>query len=401
MFTDLRLSLFLAIRFLKRSSKTGTFLTIFIIALVFTNMIFLSAVIGGSIELMNQQTVDYYTSNIVVKPPEEERFIQSTNNLLTTINRVPGVAHSSARYELAASLVHKSHELSLPVIAFRPEDEKQVTRIHEVMKEGQFLTKGDQNEIIIGNYVAGHIDESMDLFESLGGVKTGDLIQIRYVNGVQREYRIKGIFQTKSYQTDYKVFITWDEMERVLGSPVNESAEILVKTHDGVPENRVKLAIMSYGIREDVRTWVDQTGKILAESLESFEIINNITILVSLIIAVVVLFIIIMIKTLHSRREIGILKAIGIDESIIVRSYVLQTLFIAVIGVAAGLCIVECLSLYFGAYPIRFPDGDVSLHIETGILLESGILLILASIVAGYLPASRIAGEKILTAMRG
>ncbi len=58
MLTDVKISFFLATRILKRSSKARTLLTIIIIALVFTNMSFLSSVIGGSIELMNQQTVD-------------------------------------------------------------------------------------------------------------------------------------------------------------------------------------------------------------------------------------------------------------------------------------------------------------------------------------------------------
>lgn len=212
MLTDFKISFFLAVRMLRRSSKTGTLLTIFIIAMVFTNMIFLSSVIGGSIELMNEQTVDFYISNIIIKPKEDIRFIDNTSSLVSKVNRIPGVSHTSARYELGASLNHKSNEIALPVIAFHPDDEKLVTKIHEMMKEGQFLTREDRGQVIIGNYVAGNVDESKDFFESLGGVKTGDSITVSFVNGVSKDYRIKGIFQTKSYQTDYKVFISWNEM---------------------------------------------------------------------------------------------------------------------------------------------------------------------------------------------
>jgi putative ABC transport system permease protein len=221
------------------------------------------------------------------------------------------------------------------------------------------------------------------------------------VNGVSRDYRIKGIFQTKSYQTDYMVFVSWNEIEDVLGYPLDKSVEILVKTEPGTREDRVKKTMMSFGIKEDVKTWKEQAGGLFDESIESFQIINNITLLVSLIIAIVVLFIVIMIKTLHNRREIGVLKAIGIDEDIIIQSYVLQTLIIGIIGIVIGFCIIQTLILYFSVYPIEFPDGNVSLYVESGIMIESAILLLIASVIAGYFPAMRIAKEDILTAMRG
>lgn len=401
MLTELKISLFLALRILQRSSKAGTLLTILIISLVFTNMIFMSAVIGGSIELLNEQTVDFYISNIIIKPKDDNRFIDNTSALVSKVNKIPGVSHASPRYQMGASLVHKANEVALPVVAIRPDDERMVTKIHEHMKEGQFLTREDRGQILIGNFVAGNVDQSLDFFESLGGVKTGDSIDVEFVNGVSKRFRVKGIFQTKSYQVDYMALISWSEMEEILGQPLDRSTEILVKTEPGTTEDRVKVSLMSYGVREEVKTWKEQSGKAFEESIESFQIINNITLIVSLIIAVVVLFIVIMIKTLNNRREIGVLKAIGIDEDIIIQSYMIQTLCIAIIGIIIGVVIIGSLDLYFAAYPIEFPDGNVSLHIERGIVLESAVLLLIASAIAGYVPAARIAREEILTAMRG
>jgi putative ABC transport system permease protein len=401
MLTDLKVSFFLAIRLLKRSSKAGTFLTIFIIALVFTNMIFMSSIISGSIYLYNDQTVNYYVSDIIIKPSGDDRYIEKVPGLLEKINRVRGVQRASARYELGASLRHKSKEISLPVIAVEPEDEIQVMRIATKMRSGEYLGRGDRNEILIGNFVAGNVDESMDLFESLGGVKVGDLITVSYVNGVSKPYRVKGIFQTKSYQADYMVFVSWDEMEDVMGSPVDQASEILVRTRPGSDINRVKVELLQNGVSEKVKTWKEQTGKAVGEAIESFDIINNITIIVSLIIAVVVLFIIIMIKTLHNRKEIGILKAIGIDRSIIVLSYVIQTVIIAVIGIILGFFILQGLSAWFTAYPIEFPNGNITPHIDRYLLIESAMMLLVASAIAGFLPAWRIVREDILKSIRG
>ena len=66
------------------------------------------------------------------------------------------------------------------------------------------------------------------------------------------------------------------------------------------------------------------------------DIINLIGNIVSLIIAVVVIFIVIFINTVYRRKQIGILKAIGIDRSIIIKSYIFQALFIFFCGTWPG-----------------------------------------------------------------
>ncbi len=400
MFSDLKVAFFLALRMLKRSSWAGTILTVLILAMVFTNMIFMSSIISGSIQLYNQQTVDYYVSDIVISPPGDDRYIEKSGSLLQKINRVRGVKRASARYALGGSISHKSKEISMPIQAIEPDDEKETMKTASRMHTGEYLGRGDTDQILIGNFVAGNVDESLDLFASLGGVRVGDRVNVSYVNGVSKSYRIKGIFQTKSYQVDYQVFITHAEMERVLGRPLDEATEILVKTQAGSDITEVKKELLQNGISEEVKTWREKTGKAVSEAIESFDIINDITLIVSLIIAVIVLFIVIMIKTLHQRKEIGILKAIGIDREIIIASYMIQTMVIAVTGIAIGYLIVYGLSAWFTLHPIEFPDGNVSPFIDSALLLESSVLLLIASAIAGFIPAWRIVREDILTSIR-
>ncbi len=399
---EIKVSLFLAIRMLLRSGKGGTVLTVLIIALVFTNMIFLSSIIAGSINLFHTQTRDYYLGDIVIRPEDdEESYLLNVHQLLTTINRVPGVIHSTARLQTGASISHKGISVVMPVISFDPADEKEVTKIHTRMKEGEFLESGDRNDILIGNFVAGNVDRSRDLFTSLGGVVTGDTITVQYVNGVEREYRIKGIYSTKSYQADYQVFVTREEMKDVLGGDSDTANEILIRTATGIPESQVKTALLQYGVREKVRTWQDESSKMVGEAVESFSIINDITLLVSLIIAIVVLFIVIMIKTMNNRRQIATLKAIGISRQTVIMAFVIQVMIISITGTLIGVGIVEGLAGYFAAHPIEFPDGDVYPVIILGDLIRNAILLLTASAVAGYVPAFWIAREDIISGMRG
>ncbi|KQC04727.1 MAG: hypothetical protein APR53_03095 [Methanoculleus sp. SDB] len=403
MFENLRVSVFLAARALQRGGRGRVLLNIIVIAFVFTNMIFLPSVISGAVESYNVQTIDFMTSDIVIGPRVDERYIEDADTLLGRINRIPGVIRASARFSMPVSVDFEENTVSIEVKAFDPRDEVEVTKIHEFIEEGSFLGSGDRDEILLGVLVTGHEDKSKDFYDSLGGAAVGDVVTVRYANGVVRQYRIKGIVRTKSYIADYMAFVTADEMESVLGGtgPNTRASEILVKATDDADLSALKRMILSFGVGEEVKTWEDATSDIVAESVESFNIINNITVIGSLIIAIVVIFILITIKTFTNRKQIGILKAIGIKKSVIINSYVMQVFFICTFGVILGLVILEAMVLYFTAYPIEFPDGTVTPLVDAGMLVENTVMLYLSSAVAGFIPAWRITNEKILDAMRG
>jgi putative ABC transport system permease protein len=400
MFQDQKVALFLGIRSLKRSSKGGLLLLIMIIALVFTNMLFLSSLVQGAVQLFNENTIEYSTSDILIEPRGDERYIERVDTLLTRVNNAPGVRRASARYTLGATLFSEDKSLSLPITAFRPQDEREVTRIHTRMREGEFLSEGDTDAIILGSMVAGNEDESQDLFESLGGVRVGDSIEVIFANGVSKEYRVKGIFQTQYYQVDYTAYVTWQEMNRVLGRENTEASNIAVNVEQGRDLNAMVSSLMRFGVQEDVKTWRDALGQGVEQAVESYDIINNITVLVSLVIAVVVIFIVNTIKALNNRRQIGILRAIGIERSIIVQSYVFQIMVIALLGTALGLLMMQGLIAYFQVYPVEFPEGNVSLFAEPLDMAVNAVYLFITACIAGTIPAWRITREGILDAMR-
>ncbi|MGC9435093.1 MAG: ABC transporter permease [Methanomicrobiales archaeon] len=397
----LRVALFLAWRSIRRGGRAGLLLNIAIIGLVFTNMILLPSIISGAVELYHEQTVDYQTSDILITPREDGRYITDVDSLLAKVNRIPGVHRASARYALGGSLVHRGDTVSTSVTAFNPRDETGVTHIHTKMKSGTFLSSGETGEVLIGNFLAGTEEESAGFFDSLGGAEVGDSVTIHYENGVVREYRVGGIFQTRSIMVDNMAFVTRGEMEEVLGRERLPATEVLVRIAPGEDPATMKTRILSYGVGEKVRTWQDALSEMIADAIESFSIINRISMLVSLVIAVVVIFVVVMIKAMQHRREIGILKAIGIDRDIIIGSYVAQVLFICLLGTILGFLISQALMLYFTAHPLEFPDGNVVPVFEPVTMLENTVLLFAASAVAGYIPAWRIARQNILDAIRG
>ncbi len=397
---DLKVSFFLATRGIFRGSRGSLYLTVLIIAMVFINMIFLPSIVLGFIKVAEDQLIDYEIGNILISPKEDEEYIYESRSLLDKINGIPGVYRAVSHYSTGVTLKNKGNTIGTTVSAIRPDDERLVTGISKKMADGNYLAEGELNQIIIGIQTSGHKDPAEDMGSTLGYLKAGDSVTAEFTNGVTKEYQVKGIIQTGSYSSDQGAFISWDEMESVLGHPLDVASYVIVKTDPDADETAVKTQILRFGVAEKVKTWEDLLKEAMGRAIQNFAMLNSITIIVSIIIAVVVLFIVIMIKTLSSRRQIGVLKAIGLDKSIIIHNYVFQVLIMTTIGVITGIILLQAMVAVLTAYPFQFPDGSVTPVVTVTDMVNNTIMLYIAAFIAGYIPAWRVASEDIMTAMR-
>ena len=400
MFSGLQVSAFLAWKSIQRGSKGTLALTIMIIALIFVNLIFLPSIISGVVENFNTQSIDFDIGNLIIEPREGSQYIENVTSLQKKVERIPGIAGTSPRIVAGVTYFYKGRNAASTLYGITPEDERSVTKIADHMLAGEFLSNGDTNAIIMGTTLAGEEGEEAGGLPSLQGVVVGDSVEVAYPNGEVRTYRVKGIYETQSFNVDTAAFVTGREMSGVLGLNDQASA-ILVKTDVNGREEEYKTELLSYGIQEEVRTYREKASGFVDQAVQSFNIINTISTLVSLIIAIVVVFIVIFINTVNRRRQIGILKAIGIDQGIIINSYVLQVLFITAVGALVGMALNAGVTTYLTAYPLVFPGGPVYPVVEAPAVLRSIASLFAVSVVAGYIPAWQIAREDILTAIRG
>ena len=400
MFEEEQVAFFLASRLITRGNKGTLLLTIMIIAMVFLNLIFLPSIIAGIVVLFNQQSIDYSYGNLVIEPRENQLVITNIEQLQQKINRIPGVTATAPRYTSAATIVYKGKSTTPLLIAINPDDEKQVLKTHTKIISGDFLNEGDTDQMVIGYTLAGNKDQKVDITPTLGGVEVGKTVEVIFNNGVTRQYRIKGITATNSFSVDSNAFITRKELESVLGTK-DTANQILVRTQNTGNENVMRITLMQYGIQEKIWTWQDKSADFLKSIVGSFDIINIISTIVSLIIAIVVIFIVIFINTVYRRKQIGILQAIGIDRSIIIKSYIFQALFIFACGTAVGCVLLFAMLQYLTAFPLVFPGGPVAPVLETMLVVRAIGSLLIVSLIAGYVPSWLTTREDILSAIRG
>ncbi|CVK33015.1 ABC transporter permease [Methanoculleus bourgensis] len=400
MFEGLRVSAFLAWKSIQRGSKGTLALTIMIIALIFVNLIFLPSIISGVVKTFDDQSINFDFANLVIEPREGSQYIDGVTGLQKKVERIPGITGTSPRIAAGVTYFYRGRNTASTLYGITPEDERSATKIADYMTEGEFLSNGDTDAIVMGATLAGQEGEEAGGLPSLQGVVVGDSVEVAYPNGETRTYRVKGIYKTQSFGVDTAAFVTSREMSGVLGLR-DQASMVLVKTEVNGREDDYKMVLLSYGIQEEIRTYQEKSGGFVDQAIQSFNIINAISTLVSLIIAVVVVFIVIFINTVNRRRQIGILKAIGIDQQIIINSYVLQVFFITAVGALAGMALAAGVMAYLTAYPLVFPGGPVYPVVEVQAILRSIASLFAVSVVAGYMPAWQIAGEDILTAIRG
>ncbi|NLX49426.1 MAG: ABC transporter permease [Methanospirillum sp.] len=400
MFQDLQVSAFLAGRSLRRGSKGALLLTIAIIALVFVNLIFLPSIVQGVIVSFDRQAVSYLYGNLALEPREGEVSIPDADALVRKVGRIPGITAAAARLTTGASITFGKRSITSQVTGVDPGDEARVLLTATRLTGGTYLSEGDTDVAVIGTTIAGDRNERLDDLDSLGGAGVGDLITVAYPNGQIRKYRVKGIFETEAVNADSAVYVTRRELATVLGAG-DRASQVLVRTATTGDEESYRNLLYSFGIGETVRTWQEKSRSMLGDISDAFAVINLISTLVSLVIAVVVIFIVVYISTMNRRRQIGILKAMGIDRGLIVNSYVLQVIFMCLVGTGLGLAILSVLVYLLNLYPLRIPGGPIYPAIEAEQVLQSMVSLFLVSVVAGFVPAWRTASEDILSAIRG
>ncbi|NJD54106.1 MAG: ABC transporter permease [Candidatus Methanoperedens sp.] len=398
MLSDHKLALFLAQKSITKGNKGTLVLTIFIMALVFVNSVFVSSLFLGLTNTINDQIINTMYGTVVIEPKKDEKYIDGVYSLKQKISSVPGVKGVSAQYVTGAVLSYKDKSGAWNVHSINPDDEVTVTTIHNFMIDGEYLSKQDENEIILGKEIAGGYGNEED--RSLGGVKVGDTIDAFFNNGVKRSYRVKGIFGVNFRGSDTTAYVSQKEMESITGME-DKASQILVRTEDIGNEDSYIKQLLGFGISETIKPWQDYASMV-RDITESFDVIAMLISGIGLFVAGVTIFIIIYMNTISKKRQIGISRAVGIKESVIINTYFFQAMFIVICGIVAGLLIMFfIIAPWFVTHPLDFSIGKISLLILPERVAVSAISLVIAALAAGLVPSMMAVRETIVEAMWG
>jgi len=397
--TETRVPFYLAWKYLQRGNKWTLLLTVFLMAIAFINLVFISSLFNGIIDGTNQQIINTMTGNIYITPKDGSDNISNQKNILKTIKNTKGVESASPEIFVPASLEFNNHKGNWTVLSIDPNKEKNVTNVSQNMISGEYLNNSDTNSIIIGHQIAGGEGVEQDAF-SLKGVKVGDKVTLS-LNGLNKELIVKGIFTTKFLDTDSRAFITNKTLSKIIPTFSHNPNTIIVKTKNGIVESDVINRLKAGGIDENIYTWEEAAG-FMSSVTKSFLSINILISFVGVLIAAVTIFIIIYVDIINKRREIGILRAIGIKPYIIFTSYIIKAAAYSVGGVLLGSAIFfGILVPYFNLHPFVLPICDAVLVLTKMDFIARAETIMWVAVLSALIPSVAVTRSKILIAIFG
>lgn len=395
---ETRIPFFLMWKYLRRGNKWTLFLIIFLMAIAFINLVFITSLFNGIIKSAEDQIINTYTGHIMITPKTGTDYIENSDQAVNKISQVENVIGVSDQLYVSGSLEYNGIKGSWPVLAINPEKEKSVTNVYEKMTSGKYLSPQDTDKIIIGRQIAGGEDVEMDAF-SFKNARVGDMITLN-LGQITRQFEIKGIFYTKFIDTDQRAFITKKAWQEINPLSENKATSIIVRLEKRDGEEAIE-NIKATGLEATFVTWEDVSG-LMDTVTGSFLSINVLLTFVGTLIAAITIFIVIYIDITNKKRQIGILRAIGIKPYLIRVTYVIQTSIYSVSGVLLGTAIFfGILVPYFNHFPFALPIGDANLVVNPADYIIRLETIILVAIGSGLIPAFMVTRTKILDAIWG
>lgn len=410
---NIRIGFFLAIRQIRRASLWTTGLIVFVMVLTFLNLVVVSGVLVGLIQgSVDAQRVKY-TGDVIVSNLNDKSYIENSPEVINILRSLPEVSSITARYRagVVAEANYKTRkDTDVPntaaglVVGIDPLAEDAVTALSHNVVEGEYLTPNDFDQVLIGSYMLKkYLKVDNPGFTALENVAVGDKIRLK-IGDVTREVTVKGVIVSKVQDISRNIYMVDTQLRSLIGRNDGNVAEIAVKLKPGADPVAVQKSLVLAGVNKlgKVQTYVDAQPQFLKDIVKTFALLGNVLSSIGLVVASITIFIVIFINAITRRKFIGILKGIGISGQAIEVSYIFQSTFYAICGSAIGLFIVYGFLVPFvAAHPIDFPFSDgilVAPLIET---LVRVALLVLATLVAGYIPARMIVRKNTLDSILG
>jgi len=416
MFSSLnfRIGLFLAIRQIKRSNPWTTILIVFVMFFTFLNLVVVSGILVGLIQGAVDAVRIHYTSDVIISNLNDKSYIENSSEIINLLKTIPGIESTTARYldggTLEANYKTKVKDDDKPniaaasVVGIDPIAEDKVTNLSKFIVEGEYLSRGDYDQVLLGVYLdKKYLPIDSPGFTALNDVGPGKKIRLK-VHGVEREVTIKGIVKAKVDELSMRVFMVDSQLRSIIGRNDYNVSEISIKLKPGTDPNFVRDILKKSGVDHvaKVQTYTDAQPKFIKDMIDTFALLGNLLSSFGLIVASITIFIVIFINAITRRKFIGILKGIGINEKAIEISYILQSFFYAFCGSVIGIIVLYVfLQPAIAAHPIDFPFSDGILVAPIGgTMLRIGLLM-LTTLVAGFIPARMVVRKNTLDSILG
>lgn len=382
---------------LRDASKSRVILALVIVSLSisFATVLIVSSIMGGFRSMLVDGAIGTF-SDLTIDSKDMSQPIQDIGRITAYLDSLDNVSAWSLRSPATVAVIYDGKTFSTSVmIGVNPTEEPRTTDFKKDIVKGTFLTPGNQKEMVLGIQFADTL-----VGTTFDGVmpKIGDPISVVTFSGKRDDLTVGGLMDTKGFMGNLSILMNKDELDTL--GPDRKDGQILVKLKDGALIDQTKKDIESQGFAVDVHTWNEEAGYV--DSL--LTVIGTITSMINylLIAAVfVIICIIVFINVFQKRRQIGIMKSMGAGSPFIVSIYMFETFVYSVLSYIIGFLLFMLVYSYTVQHPFPTLIGDFKLALDWHNVIQTSIVLFIATIGGSFFPAFIAAKTRIVEVLRG
>lgn len=370
----MKLSFQIARRFLT-FSKGQTVLIMLGIAVGIAVQIFIGLLIQGLQTSLVQRTIGNSSQINIVSETKGKSFAVQ-NAYLSTLSSDNRLVHVGLTVDGAAfALVGTKSESTL--LRGFSKDANAIYDLENKLTEGRLALSN--NEVVLG----------ITLAENLG-IKTGDTIQLKTVVGTLRSAQVVGLFDLSVAAINESWVISPSSFAQDLFTLGDTYTSIEMQVREVFKADVTALSLtgsVPAGLK--INNWKTQNAQLLSglngQSVSTYMI--QVFVLISVILGISS---VLAITVLQKSRQIGILKAMGINDYQASLIFIFQGLILGFLGGILGVALGIGLLVMFTTFA-KNPDGTALIPIayNIGFIAFSGSVAVISALIASVIPASK------------
>ena len=319
--------------------RNRTLITAIIIAFAIFIFILMDSMIGGMTQMSYQSIINYETGHLQVAKNEywEEKgelplknLLSEDKQLMSTVEGIDGFKSSSPELNFLARLSNGINELPVLGKGIKPDRLLDVFELEDKFVEGSIFSSGEY-KAVMGKRLA-------DLLK----LKKGEYITliVKDKNGTFNtiDAEISGLLHTANPNINSNiVYLPLDIVQQSLNVD-NKVSKIIVKLDDKDSATGV-----ANKLEDKLKIIDDSPGVYSWEELEAVSVAgakqmgNQMILAIILLIAAIAIINTVILAALERMKEIGMMKALGLQRKEIIYTFVLESTGIGILGGVIGL----------------------------------------------------------------
>ncbi len=309
-------------------------------------------------------------NNTIINPDKIQSIILAQKDVVVVTPQV----NSNVFYNNGKS------QISGLSVGIKPDEANLMYDIKSFMVEGNFdLLKSKPNGIVIGS----GISEKMNL-------SVNDNINLTSSKGINRTFKIVGIFKTNNSVTDKsKSYINIAASQQLLkqGNSYITDINVNIKNPEKAEEIAKKISDLT-GYKAE--GWKQANETLMATNKMRKMIITFVSLTI-LLVAGFGIYNILNMTVSQKINDIAILKAMGFKGKDVIRIFVTQAVTIGLMGVIAGVIMATILISLLKRVYLGGDIGYFPIDYEPTKFIQGVVIGLIITFFAGYIPAKKAA----------